>query len=189
MLLGWLWRYGSTTGSWRVQGLVQQHTGDPRWGAHAQAIMQGSMWKPPGNGGHDDRAHPPIHPTKHSTGEANWCADKRRLYEFVVRSFLATCSKPAVGRETRIDVSRGGEAFHATGLVVVEQNWLAVYPYTRWGGNGNLPHVHRGQRLSPVHLTLQEVTLATTCLDVKLFDAARDPVTFFRACSGGKSNR
>ncbi len=38
-----------------VQALVREHEGDPRWGSHAQAIVHGNMWKPPGNGGHDDK--------------------------------------------------------------------------------------------------------------------------------------
>ena len=61
------------------------------------------------------QAHPPIHPIKCSAGEANWSAEKKRLYDFVTRTFLATCSKAAVGFETRVDVNVGGEAFHTTG--------------------------------------------------------------------------
>lgn len=38
-----------------VQALVREHEGDARWGSHAQAIVHGNMWKPPGNGGHDDK--------------------------------------------------------------------------------------------------------------------------------------
>ena len=38
-----------------VQALVREHEGDPRWGSHAQAIVHGQMWKPPGSGGHDDK--------------------------------------------------------------------------------------------------------------------------------------
>ena len=51
-----------------MQELVQLQTGDGRWGQHAQRIAGGEMWDPPGNGGHDDKAHPPIHPTKYSPG-------------------------------------------------------------------------------------------------------------------------
>ena len=61
------------------------------------------------------QAHPPIHPIKCSAGEANWSAEKKRLYDFVTRTFLATCSKAAVGFETRVDVDIGGEALHTTG--------------------------------------------------------------------------
>jgi hypothetical protein len=43
---------------------VADHVPDPRWGAHAARIMDGSMWRQPPGGGHDDKAHPPIHPTR-----------------------------------------------------------------------------------------------------------------------------
>ena len=61
------------------------------------------------------QAHPPIHPTKHTAGESNWPSEKTRLYEFIVRSFLATCSKPAVGFETRLEICVAGEGFSTTG--------------------------------------------------------------------------
>ena len=51
-----------------LQELIQLQTGDARWGQHAQRVAGGDMWNPPGNGGHDDKAHPPIHPTKYSPG-------------------------------------------------------------------------------------------------------------------------
>lgn len=96
--------------------MVAQQVHDQRWGSHAEQIMQGSMWKPPSRGGHNDNAHPPIHPTKYSPGEADWSPDKRKLYEFVVRSFLATCSKAALGRETKIQIDIAAETFQASGL-------------------------------------------------------------------------
>ena len=44
-----------------LQAMVRDHEGDARWGAHAQAIVHGNMWKPPGNGGHDDKVTLPCH--------------------------------------------------------------------------------------------------------------------------------
>ena len=35
--------------------MVREHEGDSRWGAHAHAIAHSNMWKPPSNGGHDDK--------------------------------------------------------------------------------------------------------------------------------------
>lgn len=72
------------------------------------------MWCPPRNGGHDDKAHPPIHPTRCTPGD-NWPPEKKRLFEFIVRSFLASCSKPAVGFQTHIEAAIAGETFHTTG--------------------------------------------------------------------------
>lgn len=47
----------------------------------------------PGDGGHDDKAHPPIHPTKFT--DSFQSSDHSRVYEFVVRHFLACCSSIA----------------------------------------------------------------------------------------------
>ncbi|KAK9827312.1 hypothetical protein WJX81_003569 [Elliptochloris bilobata] len=139
-----------------LMALVQQHTGDARWGPHAQRIASGQMWHPPRPGGNNDQAHPPIHPTRYTQGEGSWPQEKARLYEFIVRSFLATCSKPAVGFETRVEVDIAGELFDARGLMVRERNWLDVYPYTSWGGRDALPVFQDGQTFIPHELLLKD---------------------------------
>lgn len=52
----------------------QQH---PQWGLYAQRLLdpEAGLWRNPGSGGHDDKAHPPIHPTKFSAGESSWSQD------------------------------------------------------------------------------------------------------------------
>ena len=50
-----------------------------------------------------------------------------------------------------------GEGFRARGLMVVERNWLDVYPWANWGGNANLPEFQDGQEFTPSELTLKEV--------------------------------
>lgn len=44
------------------------------WGTYAQQLLDPSsgLWRNPSSGGHDDKAHPPIHPTKFSPGESGW---------------------------------------------------------------------------------------------------------------------
>lgn len=56
---------------------MEEQTGHPAWGPYAQRLLEpeGGLWRNPGNGGHDDKAHPPIHPTKFSSGESNWSRD------------------------------------------------------------------------------------------------------------------
>jgi hypothetical protein len=39
----------------------------------------------------------PLCDLMHDPGEAGWPPEKLRLYEFIVRSFLACCSKDAIG--------------------------------------------------------------------------------------------
>ena len=50
----------------------------------------------------------------------------------VAKHFLACISKDAVGFETKVQVTLGGELFECTGLQVTEQNFLKVYPYVKW---------------------------------------------------------
>ncbi len=45
----------------------------------------------------------------------SWPVEKRRLYEFIVRAFLAACSKPAVGFETAVELAIAEETFTTTG--------------------------------------------------------------------------
>ena len=73
------------------------------------------------------QAHPPIHPTKHTAGEHSWNSEKARLYEFIVRSFLATCSKAAVGFETRLEVQVAGEGFSTTGTLQPFKHAFLLY--------------------------------------------------------------
>ncbi|XP_028766082.1 DNA topoisomerase 3-alpha isoform X2 [Neltuma alba] len=107
--------------------IVQEQQAHPEWGTYAQRLLDpgASLWRNPSNGGHDDKAHPPIHPTKFSIGESGWSQDHRKLYELVVRHFLACVSQPAVGAETTVEIDIAGELFSACGRVI-----LAFIPTT-----------------------------------------------------------
>ncbi|TQD75720.1 hypothetical protein C1H46_038744 [Malus baccata] len=87
-----------------LRAIVEEQQRHPGWGSYAQRLLDpaSGLWKNPSNGGHDDKAHPPIHPTKFSSGESGWSQDHHRLYELVVRHFLACVSQPAVGAETTV---------------------------------------------------------------------------------------
>lgn len=60
-----------------MQAIVREQQGHPLWGSYAQQLLdpESGLWRNPGSGGHDDKAHPPIHPTKFSTGESRWSPD------------------------------------------------------------------------------------------------------------------
>lgn len=55
-----------------------------------------------------------------------------RLYEFIVRHFLACVSQDALGQETVVDVDIAQEKFSTSGLMITARNYLDVYPYDRW---------------------------------------------------------
>ncbi|GAB4819974.1 hypothetical protein N2152v2_007020 [Parachlorella kessleri] len=137
-----------------LRALVGEQQQSPQWGGFAQRLVSNELWRWPRAGGSDDKAHPPIHPTKSFTEGGQ--SEKGRLYEFIVRHFLACCAKDAVGFETKVHIDVGGEGFTATGLMVTERNFLDVYPYERWGSNANLPVFREGQQFQPASIQLKE---------------------------------
>lgn len=74
-------------------------------------------------------AHPPIHPTKYTNSLAG---NEQRLYEYIVRHFLACVHKDAQGFETTICADVAGEKFIAKGLLILERNYLDVFIYEKW---------------------------------------------------------
>ncbi|XP_057972478.1 DNA topoisomerase 3-alpha [Malania oleifera] len=135
--------------------IVQEQQGHPVWGSYAQRLLdpESGLWRNPSNGGHDDKAHPPIHPTKFFVGESRWSQDHHRLYELVVRHFLACVSQPAVGAETTVEIDIAGELFSATGRIIKAKNYLEVYRFESWGGS-MIPTYVFGQQFIPTTLTL-----------------------------------
>ncbi|PKI79440.1 hypothetical protein CRG98_000187 [Punica granatum] len=138
-----------------LHAIVQEQLEHPVWGPYAQRLLEpgSGLWRNPSNGGHDDKAHPPIHPTKFSAGENNWSQDHHKLYELVVRHFLACVSQPAVGAETTVEIDIAGEQFAASGRVIIAKNYLDVYRFESWGGSV-IPTYLPGQQFVPTTLTL-----------------------------------
>ncbi|XP_020586433.1 DNA topoisomerase 3-alpha [Phalaenopsis equestris] len=138
-----------------LQAIVHEQVAHPTWGSYAQQLLDPEvrLWRNPSNGGHDDKAHPPIHPTKFSVGEPGWTEDHKRLYEFVVRHFLACVSQPAVGAGTTVEIDIAGERFSATGLAIIARNYLDVYRFESWGGVV-IPTYNIEQTFIPTTLTL-----------------------------------
>jgi DNA topoisomerase-3 len=95
-----------------------------------QGLLDGDM-RSPRDGGHDDKAHPPIHPTKADPGLSG---DEQRVYELVARHFLACVADDAMGQQTDIECLLGDECFTASGLMVTQRNYLNVYRYESWTG-------------------------------------------------------
>ena len=112
-----------------LKRLVQMQTADRNWGEFASRILNSTSGPTPRQGKKTDKAHPPIHPTKYTS---ELTGNDKKVYEFVVRHFLACCQKDAVGEETVVNIDINGEKFTAKGLIILERNYLEVYPYENW---------------------------------------------------------
>ena len=95
------------------------------------SLLEGGF-REPSRGSGDDKAHPPIHPTGF---DASLSGDEKRVFEYVVRHFLACCSADAEGKSSEIRIEIAGEEFVARGLVVTAKNFLEIYTYEKWSTN------------------------------------------------------
>jgi DNA topoisomerase-1 len=89
--------------------------------------------------------HPPIYPTavpeRDKLGK-----DEAKIYELVVRRFLATLSPFALVEFSKITIDMDGEKFLLKGQVVKEEGWYQIYPYTR-RKDEEVPDLEEGESL------------------------------------------
>ncbi|MGM0365164.1 MAG: DNA topoisomerase I [Actinomycetota bacterium] len=92
--------------------------------------------------------HPPIYPTM-AAGKKDLSGDEWKIYELVVRRFLATLMPPArlKGISARIDIN--SERFIANGSHLMEKGWVEVYPYYKHK-DLYIPHLDEDQSLDVV---------------------------------------
>ncbi|KAK3333433.1 DNA topoisomerase [Cercophora scortea] len=137
-----------------LRALVQKQTQDNRWGPFAQNLVDGAFQQPR-QGRNDDKAHPPIHPVIYAAPTV--LDDKeKKVYEFIVRRFLACCSEDAKGVASDVEIEYGDELFTAHGVIVLERNYLDVYPYENWTGTAMLPKFTVGERFEPTQAMITE---------------------------------
>lgn len=137
-----------------LNSLVSKQLNNPKWGAYAQSLLNGKF-NTPRRGKNNDKAHPPIHPTKDGS-DLNGAEAK--IYEFITRRFLACCSADAKGLETVVIARMATEDFRARGIVVQELNYLEVYIYENWNDQ-SIGNFTVGEEFEP---TILEMITGTT---------------------------
>lgn len=84
----------------------------------------------PNEGKKTDPAHPAIYPTGIFPGDLN--ANEEKIYDLIVKRFMATFSEDALRETMTIDVNCNNEMFIAKGTRTVEKGWHIFYePYVK----------------------------------------------------------
>ncbi|OWB58565.1 DNA topoisomerase activity protein [[Candida] boidinii] len=138
-----------------LKKLIEKQSQSQIWGSYASNLLNDNKFRQPREGKHDDKAHPPIHPIIW-TDMGNFNDKEKKIYEYVTRRFLACCSKDATGSKTTVKLKWGPELFNATGLTVLEENYLEVYPYQQWKSSKKLPQLTPNQKVKLSRAELME---------------------------------
>jgi DNA topoisomerase-1 len=116
-------------------------------GPHAERLLDAEGLSPT-RGKRETTDHPPIYPTGYASRKA-LREDQWKIYQLVVRRFLATLSGSARTLRTTLRFESGGEPLTTSGTVVTEEGWLEVYPYGR-RADEEVPHLNEGEEVKIV---------------------------------------
>ena len=87
--------------------------------------------------------HPPIYPTAGASAD-KMKGDKWKLYELIVRRFLATVAPNAESEVTHCVIDVGGEDFNAEGYVLKKKGWKKYYGKYIKSNDSKLPALKVG---------------------------------------------
>jgi len=132
--------------------IIQELAANPDFREAAEGLLKREKLRPR-QGGKDDPAHPAIYPTgampkKLPAGEA-------KLYELIVRRFLACFAEPCRRLVLDAEVDIEGESFRFTLQSTLEPGWRSIYPYGR-PEEHRLPELERGDALKVERVALEE---------------------------------
>jgi len=100
----------------------------------------------PKQGKKEDPAHPAIYPTG-KPPERELSAHEAKVYDIVVKRFMATFGKPTVSLRTQVSIECGGHNYFLHGRRIIDEGWISLYrPYVE-AEETILPWLSVGQKI------------------------------------------
>jgi len=100
----------------------------------------------PREGTKEDPAHPAVYPTG-KLPEKRLGVPEKRVWDLVVRRFLAVFGEPAVKESLKARLDVNGHSFFLRGRRILKQGWMQYYaPYVR-AEEVLLPHIEEGDKV------------------------------------------
>jgi len=109
----------------------------------------------PREGKRYDPAHPAIYPTG-NLPERTLSAPERRLWDLVIRRFMAVFGRPALKQSMKVSIAVNGHRFHLRGRRILEEGWMVFYkPFIR-SEDVILPPLQEGQEVEVKEVILED---------------------------------
>ena len=141
-----------------LKKVIEELKESPIYGQYCLRLLnpREERYNNPKSGKGDDKAHPPIHPVRYSNDiNSNLNQKEKKVYDLIVRHFLASVSPDAKGKETTISVKMGEEYFKSKGLIIEDKGYLEIYPFDYWN-NTYLPDFIEGEVILPYSLNMEK---------------------------------
>lgn len=109
----------------------------------------------PNEGRMTDPAHPAIYPTGVPPRQ-KLSGLEFKVYDLIVKRFLATFGDPAASRHTYVVIGINGHIFRAEGRTPVYEGWMVFYkPYVKMEQR-ELPELHNGDAVKNLGIDMEE---------------------------------
>ncbi|MEM3783559.1 MAG: DNA topoisomerase I [Candidatus Bathyarchaeia archaeon] len=109
----------------------------------------------PNEGKKEDPAHPAIYPTG-NLPERVLEEPERRIWDLVVRRFMAVFGEPAIRQSVKVCINVNGQRFFLRGRQTLKEGWLRFYgPYVR-AEEVLLPQIEKEQKLKVKRVILED---------------------------------
>lgn len=108
----------------------------------------------PNEGPRTDTAHPAIYPTGHLPESLNEAEQK--LYDLIVRRFLACFSAECTGLHTTVELECNREKFIARGSRILSPGWQVFYQPFIYRKDELLPGLALGEKLKVESITMED---------------------------------
>ncbi len=134
-----------------LRGILLSLSKQKKYSEHAGALAKKNSLVP-ANGEKDDPAHPAIHPT----GErpTSLTEEQSKLYDLIVRRFLAVFGEPCVRETVSVRLDVRGEIFNASGRSTLELGWAEFYGQYAKLEESSLPSMVKGDYLEILSIDL-----------------------------------
>ncbi|MEM3565888.1 MAG: DNA topoisomerase I [Candidatus Bathyarchaeia archaeon] len=136
------------------EAILKSLSGVPEYRKLAAELLAKKELKP-NEGKKEDPAHPAIYPTG-NLPERVLEEPERRIWDLVVRRFMAVFGEPAIRQSLKVCISIDGQRFFLRGRQTLKEGWLRFYePYVR-SEEVLLPPLEEGQKLKVRRIILED---------------------------------
>ena len=127
--------------------------GEIGYAKYVSEILKGEL--KPREGKKTDPAHPAIYPTFETENLKKLNKNELKLYDLIVRRFLACFGKPAKRTFKTLKIKIGDKIFVLRGKETLEAGWLKFYPYLTLE-EVSLPQVKKGAKVKVLAIKAEE---------------------------------
>ncbi|MBS7615351.1 DNA topoisomerase I [Candidatus Bathyarchaeota archaeon] len=136
------------------RAILESLSHEPKYKSLAEQLLSGQSLVP-NEGKRDDPAHPSIYPTGNLPGKALG-ESERKLWDLIVRRFMAVFGKPALKQSAKATISIDGHRFFLYGKQVLDEGWMVFYkPYIQ-SEEVLLPPLERGQEITFKEVSVED---------------------------------